>query len=314
LRSASCRRCRSDRRAGGKLVAAFPALVAQGPEAFGVLGVVGVDGHLGLQDGVQQLAGLQVELAVADVPAAAVAAAAEGDFPMGVAVVAGLLEPAGQQRVGQQLQRPRQLRGGQVGGEQQAAGFELGQVHPRPLGDLGQRRGELLQPRVVVVKSAEGLADHVADAVAQGRVDDRPFRQPVDRPVGPVDVRPQLVQGQGEGAGGADRQPPGAHVPGQLREPAQPAGQRELPAVQAGALLLDPRRRTGSAVQGVELARRQPAPARQEGPPAPAHPPRRSPAPAAAPPGTAGWRRRRGRRSSSPLSPSAVIERVSYVA
>ena len=239
---------------GAQVVPVLPALLSGLGVAGGVGGVVRVDGHLGGQEGVQELAALEVELAAGDQPAGAVVLAPHPQPALLVGVLGPALELVRQERVEQLPERCGQVAGLDVGGEQQERLGQPGELRPAGDGDRPECLRQGLQQRVVVGHAAASLADHAQHAVHDDGLDGRLGGLSVDEPVGAVQVRPELDQRGGDACGDGDRQRPAVDGGGDGRERRPAPGQRHLGAREAGLLRAEPGAGRGCVGQGVERA------------------------------------------------------------
>jgi len=172
-----------------------------------------------------------------------------------VGVAGPSLELVGQQGVEQLRQA-----GGQQGrfdllSEHDEGCLEPGQLTDRPSGDVAERQQQR-QPGVVVGQAAQRFADQLTDPVEDDGGHDLLAVLAIDQAVGPVDVAPELAQRRDDAAADVDGQ--AALQQGRLHlwERSEPAGQRDLAAVQRGLLPCDPgrgRRCAGELVQPAEV-------------------------------------------------------------
>ena len=281
---------------------------ARGGPGGGVGGVVGVDGAFGVEDGLEQFAALEVEVAAGEQPAGAVVLEAQPQAAVVGGLVGAVVELLGQQCVEQQREGAGQLAGFDGGGEHEQRVGEPVELAGRSAGDALEPGEQVGQERVGVVEAAAGLADGGEDAVDDDGGDGRFAGLAVDEAVGPVEVGPGLDQRGGDPCGAGDRQPAVLDGCGDGGERRQAAGERDLGAGQAGLLGVEParrrrgvgercagcgcrRRRRGSAppsagppaAAAAPRPRRRPAARAARPAPAPAPPPPRAPGPAAAP-------------------------------
>ena len=119
----------------GPVVAVAVLAVVQ---AGGVEGVVGVDGAFGVEDGLEQFAALEVELAAGDEPAAAVVLAPQPQAAVLVGAFGAVFELLREQRVEQQGEGAGQLRRFEVGGEQEQGVGEPVELTGRAGGDASR--------------------------------------------------------------------------------------------------------------------------------------------------------------------------------
>ncbi len=214
-----------------------PVLAGVGPRC-GVVGVAGVVGGGGAQDGPEALAALEVQVA-AQVPALPVRQLGEGESAAFVALRGAVFQQARQDRDDDLVQRPREGSGRDGLGEPQQRLFE-------PVGLRALQRQERLcsvddelQARVGVVQALQLAADQRGDVPHDG-VQHQVAWQAVDEPVGPVQVRTALPQRPRGLAGRGQADAPVLHGGVQDREGAQPVGEQRIPWVAVGAVLPHP--------------------------------------------------------------------------
>ncbi len=229
------------------------ALGAQPGGSVRVERVGRVAGQLGLQDGVEPLAALQVELA-GQLPAAAVAPAHESQAADVVPAPRTVLELDGQQRVHELLERGAQLVDRQVLGQHDEGRLEPGELAGGRRPHLAQPVGQGVQHRVALVRAAAGLRDQREHAVAHHPGQRLLGRLPVDPPVGPVDVAAQAADRGLQSHGGREGQPPRGQLSGHERQPRQPTRQRQLARRHRGALLAHPGPGRPGLLEPVEAA------------------------------------------------------------
>ncbi len=162
-------------------------LAGVGPRG-GVVGVAGVVGCGGAQDGPEAFAALEVQVP-AQVPPLPVRELGDRQAPAFVALLRAVLQQAGQDRDDDLVQRPRQGAGCDGFGEPQQRVLQ-----PLGLRPLERQQGlravdDGLQSGVVVVQPLQLTADQPRD-VPHDRVQDQITREPVDEPLGTVQVRP----------------------------------------------------------------------------------------------------------------------------